>query len=166
MRGRPRNSSGGATARGLADERSGFSLVEVMITMALVATLAAIATPLLMDYRDDALVAHAAIQVAALSLDIERYKEVNGGYPDTLAEAGVGGVLDPWGNAYRFKKIVGMNGNAGVRKDQFLVPLNSDFDLYSIGKDGLTAFPLSPPASHDDVIRANDGAYVGLAEDY
>jgi general secretion pathway protein G len=53
-----------------------------------------------------------------------------------------------------------------ARKDYFLVPLNSEYDLYSVGKDGESRPPLSVPVSADDVIRANDGAYVGLAANY
>jgi general secretion pathway protein G len=46
------------------------------------------------------------------------------------------------------------------------VPINSDFDLYSLGKDGKSAGPLTALASRDDVILANDGRFVGLASDY
>ncbi len=52
------------------------------------------------------------------------------------------------------------------RKDRFLVPINSDYDLYSKGKDGESKAPLSPKVSHDDIIRANDGAFVGLASEF
>ncbi|MEE8106831.1 MAG: prepilin-type N-terminal cleavage/methylation domain-containing protein [Planctomycetota bacterium] len=64
----------------------------------------------------------------------------------------------------------GGNGNGGgvgqARKDHFLVPLNSDYDLYSKGPDGKSSPPLTAEASRDDIIRANDGAYFGLASDY
>jgi len=53
-----------------------------------------------------------------------------------------------------------------ARKDRFLVPINSDFDLYSRGADGLTQAALSDPVSRDDVIRGEDGAYYGLAEKF
>ncbi len=58
------------------------------------------------------------------------------------------------------------NGNGGKRKDHSLVPINSDFDLYSMGKDGQSVAPLTAPKSHDDVIRANDGSYYGLASNF
>ena len=35
-----------------------------------------------------------------------------------------------------------------------------------MGKDGMTASPLSNGKSKDDVVRANDAGYVGLAERY
>ncbi|MDH4252786.1 MAG: type II secretion system GspH family protein, partial [Nitrospira sp.] len=46
-------------------------------------------------------------------------------------------------------------GVGGARKDRFLVPINSDFDIYSMGKDKDTVAPLNPPKSHDDIIRAS-----------
>ena len=52
------------------------------------------------------------------------------------------------------------------RKDRFLVPVNSDFDLYSVGKDGRTAAPFTAKMSKDDVVRAMDGGYVGLASEF
>ncbi|MEW6683930.1 MAG: hypothetical protein AB1451_13595 [Nitrospirota bacterium] len=53
-----------------------------------------------------------------------------------------------------------------ARKDQFLVPLNSTYDLYSMGPDGDSKPPLKAKMSQDDIIRANDGQYIGLAADY
>ena len=63
----------------------------------------------------------------------------------------------------------GGGGNASKgkpRKDRFLHPINSDYDLYSMGKDGESVEPLTAKKSHDDVIRANDGGFVGLAAEF
>jgi general secretion pathway protein G len=46
------------------------------------------------------------------------------------------------------------------------VPINTDFDLYSVGPDGNTQPPLTAPVSRDDIVRANDGRFIGKAEDY
>jgi general secretion pathway protein G len=46
------------------------------------------------------------------------------------------------------------------------VPINSDFDLYSVGKDGQSQDPLTAPVSRDDIVRANNGRFVGLASTY
>jgi general secretion pathway protein G len=46
------------------------------------------------------------------------------------------------------------------------VPLNSDFDLYSKGRDGKSKPNLAAKVSYDDIIRANDGEYVGIASEY
>ena len=61
----------------------------------------------------------------------------------------------------------GENGSRGrPRKDRFLHPINSDYDLYSMGKDGESVEPLTAQKSHDDVIRASDGGYYGLAKNF
>jgi general secretion pathway protein G len=52
------------------------------------------------------------------------------------------------------------------RKDHNLVPLNSAFDLYSMGKDGQSQPPLTAAASHDDIVRASDGNFIGMASRY
>ena len=75
-------------------------------------------------------------------------------------------MLDPWGNAYVYLSFEGLRGLGRMRKDKNLVPVNSDFDLYSMGPDGRTALPFTAAASRDDIVRANDGGYVGKAENY
>jgi general secretion pathway protein G len=66
----------------------------------------------------------------------------------------------------------GGNGGGGnpaialARKDGFLVPINSDFDLYSMGPDRESKPTLSNPVSRDDIIRGADGAFYGLAEKF
>ena len=46
------------------------------------------------------------------------------------------------------------------------MPLNDDYDLYSRGKDGLTATGVSAARSLDDVVRANNGIFIGLGAHY
>jgi general secretion pathway protein G len=87
--------------------------------------------------------------------------------PDSLSAVGQGGKLDPWGRPYEYLRLEGVKGVAGkARKNKSLVPLNSDFDLYSKGKDGESVGPLTSPVSRDDVLRANDGGFIGLASEY
>jgi general secretion pathway protein G len=64
----------------------------------------------------------------------------------------------------------GSGGGAGgggpdgqPRKDRFLVPINTDFDLYSVGRDGESVPSLNAVKSRDDVVRAANGAFIGLA---
>ena len=59
-----------------------------------------------------------------------------------------------------------VKGKGKMRKDRFLVPINSDYDLYSMGEGGTSVPPLTAKSSRDDIIRANDGQFVGLAEKY
>ena len=52
------------------------------------------------------------------------------------------------------------------RKDHFQVPVNSDFDLYSMGRDGQSRAPFTAEASYDDIVRASDGRFIGLVTDF
>ena len=52
------------------------------------------------------------------------------------------------------------------RKDRQLFPLNTDYDLFSVGPNGKALASLVTDYSLDDVIRANDGGFFGLASDY
>lgn len=149
-----------------AEQYSGFSLLEVLIATALIATLSAMVVPTLMAARERSNITEAATMISAMSLDLQRYRDLNGRYPQTLAEAGLSGHIDPWGNEYRYLRIEGKKDLKGVRKDRFLVPVNSDYDLYSVGPDGESRAPLSVPVSHDDIVRANNGAFLGPASEF
>ena len=147
---------------------AGFQLVELMIVLAIVAVLASIAYPSYVEYRDRANNAAAMTDIAIIAEAIERSYVQNQRFPDSLAEIGMGGVLDPWGHAYQYLKIsgAGIKGKGAFRKDKALVPVNSDYDLYSLGKDGASRPPFPAKVSHDDIVRANNGRYIGLAADY
>jgi general secretion pathway protein G len=47
-----------------------------------------------------------------------------------------------------------------------MFPLNSDYDLFSLGADGRTTVSLGESVGLDDVIRANNGGYFGVASEY
>ena len=76
---------------------------------------------------------------------------------------GHAGKLDPWGRPYVYLNLQDPATKGLARKNKNLVPINSDYDLYSIGKDGESRAPLTAKVSRDDVIRANDGGFLGLA---
>jgi len=52
------------------------------------------------------------------------------------------------------------------RRDRYLFPLNTDYDLFSLGPDAATAVSLGDKLGHDDVIRASNGGYFGVASEY
>ncbi|MGQ0383934.1 MAG: prepilin-type N-terminal cleavage/methylation domain-containing protein [Gammaproteobacteria bacterium] len=143
----------------------GMTLLEVMFAIAMIAVLAAIAVPAYRAHLERVDVTRAIGDVHDLGLTLERWRTNNGRYPDTLAEAGLDGRIDPWGNPYAYLNIDGANPGQ-MRKDQNLVPINTDFDLYSMGKDGESVPPLTAMKSRDDIVRANNGAFVGLGSDY
>jgi general secretion pathway protein G len=129
-------------------------------------TIAAIAVPNLVAAVDEARIARAVSDIHNLEDEIMLYLTINGVYPDSLDQVGYGGLLDPWGNPYQYLNHATMRGNGQARKDRFLVPLNSDYDLYSMGKDGLSVPPLTAKESQDDIVRAENGSYVGLASQF
>lgn len=144
----------------------GFTLVEVTIAVAITLTLAALAIPSIIRSLDNARVARAMADIDALEGDIEAYDQLNDSLPDTLADIARDQMLDPWGHPYQYLNFATAKGKGKMRKDRFLVPLNTTYDLYSMGKDGLSVPPITAKASQDDIIRANDGAYLGLASNY
>ena len=145
-------------------------LLELMVALAVVGLLAAIALPTYAAIIKQQKVGEAGRELMEIAVAIERYRTMRFEVPETLAELGLDARLleDPWGRQYQFlsfnSSIPGIKGK--IRKDHNLHPLNSEFDLYSLGEDGQSQSPLTAKASRDDVIWARDGGFVGLAEDY
>jgi general secretion pathway protein G len=146
-------------------------LIEVVIVIAIIGTLAAIAIPAYAKYRYKAQIAMVITEIRILEKEIENYAAEHGEFPASLADINMDQIEDAWGNPYRYLKIAGedLTGSGlgqQMRKDHFMVPVNSDYDLYSMGPDGSSAPPFTAKTSRDDIVRANDGEYVGLASEY
>lgn len=145
----------------------GFSAVEMLIVMGIILTLAGIAIPSLQSAIDAAKVAKAVGDIHTMEGDIMTYQVSHDStLPHSLADIGRGDLLDPWGTPYQYLNMADDPLRSRVRLDRFLHPFNSDYDLYSKGKDRLSAPAISVAVSADDVIRANNGAYVGLASQF
>jgi general secretion pathway protein G len=145
---------------------AGFTLVELLIGLAIVAVLAAVALPAYSDYVERARVHQAITDITVLNTLLRKYDDDHRDAPSGLGAIGAAGKLDPWGRPYVYLKL-GAPGTAGkARKNKNLVPINSAFDLYSHGKDGASMPPLTAQPSLDDVVLANDGGFVGLAAEY
>lgn len=145
--------------------RRGFTLIELLLVMVILGALAALAIPNLNRAVERARVARAIGDISALGQDLTEYFLNNDTYPASLVAIGRDGLLDPWGNPYQYLPVAGTPVGR-LRKDRFLVPVNSDFDLYSMGPDGRSQPPLTAAASRDDIVRANDGGFIGIAEDF
>ena len=124
-------------------------------------------TPAYFHLMDEAKIEETQETIATLAAQIDEYYATNGFFPDSLDEVFDPIPLDPWGNPYQYLRIDGGSAPPGQkRKDKNLVPINSDYDFYSMGPDGQSVAPLTASSSRDDIVRANNGGYFGLAEDY
>ena len=234
-------------------QAGGFSLIELVMIVAIVGILSGMAIPSYFGYLDKAKIARCIAEIRYIEKSVNAFFYSSAVYPASLSEAGAGHMVDPWGTPYQYLKLAGAGpgngggqggggqgagggntwwwfepaaayaappggqgggaqaggnqgggtsqgggaqgsgggqaggagsgqdgGNSGAqggetqgggpqpkpRKDRFLVPINSDYDLYSMGKDRESIAPLTAKKSHDDIVRANDGAFVGLASDF
>lgn len=87
--------------------RRGFTLIELVIAMVILAMLGAIGIPLYANYLEKAKIAKAIADIQAMESELGFYELSSGDLPDTLAEIGRGNFLVPWGNPYQYLKIAG-----------------------------------------------------------
>ncbi|MGI9626898.1 MAG: type II secretion system protein GspG [Longimicrobiales bacterium] len=139
--------------------RHGFTLIELVVVMTTIAILSTMAVPKLSGALEQARVAGAIGDIKAIEREIDEFELIMNRMPSSLAEVNRSAMRDPWGQAYGYAR-------PGTRTDQFGVVINTDYDLYSIGSDGGTNASLTSATARDDVVRGNNGGFVGLASDY
>jgi len=144
----------------------GLTLLEIIIALLIISIMASFALTSYERYRDRVDNAEALAVLQEIDHKIALFYTNHNRFPNNLSEVYGSVPLDPWGNPYRYLNIATANGLGQVRKDKNLVPINSDYDLYSMGKDGRSVSPLPSALSRDDIIRANNGGFYGLAEEY
>jgi general secretion pathway protein G len=148
--------------------RRGFTLIEIMIVVAIIGTLSAMAVPNYLKYKEMGKIVVAQTDIRIIEKQISIYAIDTGELPDSLNDLSNSNRIDPWINPYQYLRIDGgdVKGKGKFRKDHFMVPVNTDYDLYSMGKDGKSQSPFTAKASQDDVVRVNNGGFVGLVSDY
>jgi len=144
------------------DER-GWTLIELLTALVIIGILMSMTMNKSQAAMRSAKNAQAAVEIMELMTAIDDYELDNDMLPVSLAAIGEGGKTDPWGNVYFYAIIT---DPAVARKDKFLVPVNTTYDLYSMGADGGSKRHFNAPLSIDDIVRAGDGSYVGLASGY
>lgn len=149
-------------------KQRGFTLIELLIALVIAAALMSIAVPNYQAYVERTRRTTAIKDISEISMALERYRTIAGTFPDSLNDLKIPLPLDPWGHAYRYLGIdVASPPNTGaLRRDKNLNPLNSDYDLYSMGPDGLTQKQLTAAKGRDDIVRAGNGGFIGLASEH
>lgn len=150
--------------KNMTHKQAAFTLVELMMALVIISILAILAQASYSSIMDNMKTNTAISDLYLIDLQIERFKTLNNSLPLDLSTLDI--PTDPWGNAYAYLNFTTVKGVGKIRKDRNLVPLNTDYDLYSKGPDGATLPPLTAPVSHDDILRANNGGYMGVAADY
>jgi general secretion pathway protein G len=147
--------------------QSGITLIEVVLVTGIIGVLTAIALPSYQQYIERAEVDTALVDIEMIQQKIVRYiASGNALPPANLNAIGLGNKKDPWGNNYEYLRFFGINGNGSFRKNRNMVPINTDYDLYSKGKNSDSKLPIVNPVSQDDIIRARNGNFIGLASDF
>ena len=151
-----------------AGTRSAFALVDLVIFSAILTTLLSLAVPAYSEAIENAKVTLAVRDLEKLQEKVEHHWQTEGVLPAALVDLEGVNLVDPWGESYRYRAAEEGQSNAKDwrRIDRFLKPINRSYDLFSVGPDGQSAPPLSAHTSRDDIVRAGDGAYLGLAEGY
>ena len=143
-------------------------MLELMIVLVIAGLLAAVSVPAYTEYVSRAKISRAVSDISELHIAISRFRNsVADRFPANLGELAGPVPDDPWGQPYVYLNIADDKPNKGqLRKDGKLNPINTDYDLYSVGADGGSQKPLVAKQSRDDIVRANNGDFIGLAEDY
>ncbi len=140
--------------------------MELVIVMTLIALLASVAFPAYSGYIEEARVSSAIGDMGRISLAIDRFRMQNGdALPASLDDLDLPSKKDPWDRDYVYRDLTDP-ANAGLFRKKGTAKLNADYDLLSKGPDGVSARNITNSKAHDDIIRANGGAYMGIAEGY
>ena len=147
-----------------AHKRRGFTLIEIVLAMTVLALLGSLVLPVYQGYVAKGRIESATRDIHRIASVLDRhYRE--GHPPVTLADVGLD-FSDPWGNPYRYLWLRGnpsISVSGSCRRDESMNPINSDYDLYSMGPDGATTLQLGTVEARDDIIRARNGDFVGFA---
>jgi general secretion pathway protein G len=144
---------------------AGFTLVELLTVIAILGTITAIGIPTYSGFMNKARITKAIADITIIQKEIKLYEIDRDALPNDLADIGRGNFMDPYGRPYQYQTFSGP-GVGGRRKDQWDNPLNDDYDLYSMGRDGQSAQHLHNKLSHDDILRAREGRFIGLASEF
>jgi len=117
----------------------GYTLMELLVVLAILGLLAAIATPFAIHYLESAKVRAAKTEISNLSAGLDMFKFDVGRYPTT--EEGLNALIkappgvEDWNGPY-IKKMNGLNDPWGRPYIYKSPGEHGDYDLYSYGAKG------------------------------
>jgi len=156
----------------------GFTLIELIVVLGVLALLTIMGMGVYSHFIDRAKNTRAIAEIRVLEKEILEFWHTNDRLPDSLAELDRSAMLDPWKTPYQYINFDTTSGGEEIRRTTGKKnkgkgkgsgkssSLNEDFDLFSMGKDRMSAPDLSDPSSQDDIVRADDGSYTGLVLEY
>jgi general secretion pathway protein G len=163
----------GDASKGKALSSHGFTLIELLMVFAISVVLASVSFSYYNRYVQKAQLLAVVNDIRFLEREIKTYEMVYEKLPPSLATIGEQNYLDRWGRPFQYMRIqdaydfMGPElGKGEQRKDRYMNPVNTDFDLYSLGPDGETSAQFTSDKGKDDIVRANNGDYCGLAADH
>jgi len=156
----------------------GFTQIELIVVLGIIAALTITGMRVYSHFIDKAKNTRAIGEIRVLEKEILEFWQTNDRLPDTLGELGRAAMQDPWKTPYQYINFHSTSGADDIRrttdkKDKGKgkgkgnsAALNEDFDLFSMGKDRMSSPNLTDASSQDDIVRADDGRYTGLASEY
>jgi len=123
-----------------AASQRGFTLIEIMVVVAIIAILGATVVPLIMDRPDQARVVRAKNDIGTYESALELYKLDNFTYPSTdqgleaLVEKPSG---DPEPSNWKSGGYVKKLGKDPWGRDYVYVSEGQDYEILSLGRDGV-----------------------------
>ena len=93
----------------------GFTLIELMIVVAIIGILAAVAIPAYQDYTRRAYISEALVAAAAAKTAVQEYHAANGSWPNSNASAGLAAADQHQGNAMQRLEIIASGGVSLIR---------------------------------------------------
>lgn len=124
--------------RDRAGSQAGFTLLELLIVLGILALLAAVAAPQVLRYLGTAKTETARAQISAISTALELYALDNGGFP--RPEAGLRPLIEPpsgaanWKGPY-LKREQGLIDPWGQPYQYRLPGRKTPFEVFTLGRD-------------------------------